>query len=707
MFMTDARNKGFPMSRMRRAALPSLILAMAAALPSSRAALPADVSAAVAWYDTLGYPDVKDLPYVRVATGSRGQVGNQTRENRFVEGFLVSADKEAFTIFICSVADFKDQFEFLDEPYPALTTVRFVRTIAGPAYSRVDYGILDFKKVSSGVLERVRAQVSKRGPDGGLRWGRPVSHRVRIFAFARACLQKGLAETGAALMNLAANIPEEQTNKVDSAMLHDILQQQIGDTVIERAEVDFGSPSKTWADLLKPYDDFETRFPASKKIAYAREAAALLRKMITEEAAHLPKPLEQMSPEEQAAEYVYQLRNVGDEDWIMHSHYPDDLGTTPAGKQVFAPVDRLVDLGMQAVPQLIAALDDRRFTRCLRESFHGQDPPVDLRVGDIAQIILRHMSGGNFYPIKTDDGKLVRGTTRQQAEAWWAEVQKKGEKEVLVEKVSAGGEGGSEPARRLADKFPDAAINAIEAGAHATPDDGVRCEYIEAAASLPGETPLEFLKSELKQGRGLYSQVAAAKALSARGEPGAVAAMIEAWRALKLQLPPPKESDDDGDLYQHAGDIITFLAGSDSADAMEALAYNLKKTPVDVRLAVAEVFLPFPTADQSYGVGGIGPAVSVDADIDKLPAGKAGAAIERLLVSELDDTAKCVGTEGYYCEASFKDPRVCDMAALTLSRRWPKRYHFKWAANAAECDAQIAKLRDQWRSGNESSKKTR
>jgi hypothetical protein len=52
--------------------------------------------------------------------------------------------------------------------------------------------------------------------------------------------------------------------------------------------------------------------------------------------------------------------------------------------------------------------------------------------------------------------------------------------------------------------------------------------------------------------------------------------------------------------------------------------------------------------------------------------------------------------QGNFNEASYKDPRICDLAALVLTRRWPDKYQFHWAETAAECDPQIAKLRDRW-----------
>ncbi|MEP6667534.1 MAG: hypothetical protein ABJF10_00190 [Chthoniobacter sp.] len=698
---------------------PTLLIALAALATCSIAAPAAradGVSDAVAWYDTLGYPDAKTLPYVRVATGLYTIRGNRPPENRFVEGFLTGEEPEGgFTVFVCSVSDFQDGFG-MSEPYPPLTTVRFVRKTDVPIHQRVDYEVLDFPKVAADVLARVRDVAS--GPQDykaredtfsarypGLRgsfdlqWGSPLSHRARIFAFARACQQKGLADTAAALFDACANIPDEQTGKINPALLRDALQQQIGEELLNRTEAEFGRPAISLAELLKRYEPFAARFPASPRVAYAQEAADLLRKMIAEEAAHHPKPLDQMSPAEQVAENIYQLRNLGSAYWVMNEKYPL-MATQRHGAKVITiitPVHRLVDLGPVAVPQLIEALDDRRFTRFIEPRFNSLGRETVNRVGNVAQRILEFMSGRSFYQRRTDAGKPIGKTTRQIAEDWWAEVQGKGEKEVLIKAAATGDQAGCAAARKLVEKYPDAAIDAIEAGIRASTREGYRGEFVEVAGKLPGDMPLAFLKSKLAPSNGLYSQVHAAEALFKGGHPKeAVPAMIEAWR--KIQ---PRLSTDEADAYGEVGGLITFLATSGDAKAIEALGRDDQKAPVDVRLAVVQVFLPFPKNGGGFGLGKTVHAPSSPNDyMAALPAGEAGAAIERLLISALDDAERRVGLEGIYNEFSYADPRVCDMAALVLAQRWPQKYQFQWVGTSTDWDVQIARLRNQWRSEN-------
>jgi hypothetical protein len=76
-----------------------------------------------------------------------------------------------------------------------------------------------------------------------------------------------------------------------------------------------------------------------------------------------------------------------------------------------------------------------------------------------------------------------------------------------------------------------------------------------------------------------------------------------------------------------------------------------------------------------------------------LPTGAASEAIERALLAALDDLEPRIGLKGSQDDLSCDDPRVCDMAALVLSRRWPQRHRFSGSAAVEERDNQIAAVR--------------
>ena len=644
-----------------------------------RAALPPDVSTAVEWYDTLGFPDTKDLPYVRVSTGSWSQSSGETRKDTFQEGFLVNKDADSFTVFICNLPDLDDvrAWDPFSEPYAPLTTVRFVRKNTGPKYSRVGYEVLDFKATAAGILKRLQAHMQKQ-PFGGIHEGRlTLEPPVRIFAIGRACLEKGLTDTGLALIQAAT--PHKHDNNVKPTLLRDELQQEMGDAIALKAEMECGDPSKTWAELLENYENFEARFPACGKIPYAKESAAILRTMVAEEKAHQAKPVELKTPEERIAEDIYQLRNFQDEIALPLKGRPNPLG-------------RLVNAGFDAVPQLIAALDDKRFTHSVTKGFYDSyNPPRDIKVGEMALLILEDISGRNFHPDRHSDGKAAK-SPREKAQAWWADVQKKGEKEVLAEIVSAGGEDGVGSAVKLADQYPADALKPIEAAVAATQNDDFRADYLEAAGKLKGDDLVTFLKTQLDPGNGLYSQVAAAKALNAQGNADAVPAMIKAWHAVQASLPAKDPGlDHNSEVFRQVAGLIEFLATSGSTDAIDAMRFEMPKAPAYVQLGVLREFLPLPAPDA--GIASVFlDAISTNGGIPKLPGGAAGTAVERLLVSTLGDTSK--GSATVQIENTFyKNPRVCDVAALVLSQRWPHKYAFRWTPSEAQRDAQIAKLR--------------
>jgi hypothetical protein len=289
-----------------------------------------------------------------------------------------------------------------------------------------------------------------------------------------------------------------------------------------------------------------------------------------------------------------------------------------------------------------------------------------------------------LYDIRTADGRglaLVSNPVEFDIPA----LSPAAERHALVEQTSAAGSRGLPAARTLVEKYPDAAIAALEAAVNATPDASLRSEYVRIVGMLPGEVPVPFLLSQLGSDAGLLSQLSAAEALLARGRFDWLPALLESWQnALKLPGSTP-ELDAEAQL-------ISFLARSGNAEAIDALGQNAR-APVDVRVAVIEAFLP-PDA-QPKTRASKGPSVSAmsRANLPTLPDGPAGAAIDRLLGAALDDREQRIGLSATYDDMSYEDPRVCDMAAFVFATRWPQKYRFTWPKTIAARDAEIEVIR--------------
>src|SRR5262249_17630991 len=125
------------------------------------------------------------------------------------------------------------------------------------------------------------------------------------------------------------------------------------------------------------------------------------------------------------------------------------------------PAHQLVNLGYDAVPELIKVLGDQRFTRAVgygRNFFFSHHV---LTVGECGQTILERISGLSLRePIYSKDIQTKDmpepEKVKVEANAWYVELRTKGEKQWLIETVRRGKH--RELARRLREKYPKDAL---------------------------------------------------------------------------------------------------------------------------------------------------------------------------------------------------------------------------------------------------------
>ena len=143
---------------------------------------------------------------------------------------------------------------------------------------------------------------------------------------------------------------------------------------------------------------------------------------------------------------------------------------------------------------LIGALDDARFSRSVGFFRNFCFSHYVLTVGDCAEAVLSQIAGREFFaPSSTcsymsKDGKTA--TVKKEAESWYAEFKKKGEKQMLIEAVERGEEADVAIAERLAEKYPAAAIAALAKGVSRAKSSWVRHEL--SAAPLRFEAMCRF-----------------------------------------------------------------------------------------------------------------------------------------------------------------------------------------------------------------------
>src|SRR5213594_880622 len=147
------------------------------------------------WFDQLGFPDLKELPFVRVATGWWHRAAAEEAENTYLRAFLLKDEGKAFTV--------------LSED---LEVRRFQKSQGNtPQGERVGYESLDLKVVSDDEVKKLN-----ENPEGDhddlFPHGPKLELPARIFVLSRACERKGLRGEAQALYGAASKVFEARRN---------------------------------------------------------------------------------------------------------------------------------------------------------------------------------------------------------------------------------------------------------------------------------------------------------------------------------------------------------------------------------------------------------------------------------------------------------------------------------------------------------------
>ena len=358
--------------------------------------------------------------------------------------------------------------------------------------------------------------------------------------------------------------------------------------------------------------------------------------------------------------------------------------TTPAGK--------LFQIGLEAVPQLIETIDDRRPTRAVGiQKSNGQWSSV-LDVGDCAFQILEKIAGRQFFRnASSSDVDTTRAWMKRNVEVWWKEVSAGHEADMLDREINAGGggQGVGNLLDRLAKIAPERIFGAIERGlAHAGKSWDADA-LVRTLSTVDSEPARALMRKTVTKGRSLKARMTAAglinqsggflhdrkrSAYSADDRRAARAAMLREWKAFPTSA-ERRDAFDGGELTE----LLATMTASD-ASMYAAIAAEMPRHSADIRVRfITSLMDRFPGEK-----------------VRRQPPGDAE--LESFLAKQLEDVA-------FAPDAHFKKnanvynygARVAEFAAHAMHRLWPERYAFTWDASAAEIeDARLACL-NAWR----------
>jgi hypothetical protein len=640
------------------------LLAVQPAAPGPTAA--EERAATFAWFGKLGYPDVQGCKLVLVATGRSYQHGNDPPRNSYLLGFVLEEKGRSFTVLSLDLEthSFQGKPEVLDHTHVGYEKLPLQKTV-------VDY--------------LTALQHGEPGKQGLWKLFSPnLSSRGEAFVLAWACWRHGLDREAAALYKQAAAMPDRGGGEGAPPPLRQALARDLAYMEMWRSVLAFGEPKVSRAQLLQRFRRFLRNYPDSEYAPRAREMSALLAQMVQEDAEHARATARKLfaarSKDERIADLIFRLR---DQNGYQFSQ--------PGACDVFwtrkdSPAHQLLRHGYDAVPRLIEALEDRRFTRSVgfHRAFYFSHHV--LRVSDAAEQILTRIAGRSFYvPSHTNEATPGGGkapTFKEQIRAWYAELRQKGEKRLLIEATEKADTNSPSQGRRLLEKYPNEALPALIAGAKAAKGDWLRSALVRLAGELKDESPVPFLQAELQDGPLLAERLAAAQALHRRGRPEAVAAMIAEW-----QGKPPASRDVDRGVG--LDEVAQFLAGCGKVEAIDELARGLRRRPLDLRLAVVSAFAE-EGITKVFAKGG-GGKTQPEAGGDHPE--KIRAAVERFLLAALDDTEKKTNYYMSWNGKSISDPRICDITGHVLHQLDPTRHPFDLGAPQAARDRSILALK--------------
>jgi hypothetical protein len=664
----------------------ALLLALSVpAFPQDPSGVEKEAREAFAWFDGLGFPDLRKRAYVKVATGAWTQAAGKDPENTYIRAFLLEDAGRTFTV--------------LTED---LEVSGFEKSEDAPGRMQAGYERLDLRAEARALAEKIGSRDEHHRPlfTDRLSFGPRLEEEARTFALGRACERNGFLAEALALYTAVGKVYEanrqvhgprdprvssrgarradgtrrEDFRKTES--LREALAAQIGHVVFWRAILDFQDLAKSRQDLLETLRPFPDRFPESEHAETATKLISVLERMVREDEARArqEKPVAKLSGKERIAALIYGLRDQGSQPG-GDSIFSGSGRLSPEGNELDNSARELLDTGYEAFPQLIEALDDERLTRTV-DSFrdHSFSHRV-MTIADCAEVILERIAGRRFYrgfQANPSGFPPDREATKQAIRAWWRAFQEKGEKQMLIEGTAAGDETSRRQALILLEKHPEVAAEAIQRGVDAARAEWVKNELLEVLARIGGPGVRKRLRQSLGAGGTLGERVAAARGLLAEDRAGTLFTLIQEWTSLREQgrfAGPARLLEESAQE-----NLMDLLATSDSPEAIRALGTDLRKVPMNFRRKIVEK------------LGGALRGSFFQMARDSRPA------IEEVLVAALDDTEETQVVGGGQVH-----PRICDLAAEELAENWPGRYRFPVGGSYQLRDRLIVEMKNDWR----------
>ncbi|HWD41411.1 MAG TPA: HEAT repeat domain-containing protein [Fimbriimonas sp.] len=534
-------------------------------------------------------------------------------------------------------ADFKQYAESqLDPPKPSLPQ---------PGMPNVPPAVIVNGRVTYYPSSIPPGRQNQRGP-------------VFFYVMARACEARGLHDLEQRYLDLVSksNLTVDLDGQQGSGIEQLIAQNQMRD-----AEESFRDPTTSWSSLLRKYRRNSELFGQTLQGPRAVEAAEILQVMADEDS--------YTGPSGEVARLIEALPQEAASQWSQPG-FCEIFKANPTGTA--NPAQSLADLGFEAVPLLIRALDDRRFTHCTDGGF-GR--PYVLRVGDVALQTLEEISRTSFLHRKNGFGAQMQFSEipkyRAVVTAWWQRAQVVGELPVLTKRLNSDTQDSVKAADLLKHRFPRVASRLIGKALLASKHSDIQTPLVNTLKAQMDAEAIPVLKQLSHSAKAFPVRVEAALALQKTDPLFTRQALLEDWKgAFAL---PVHSNGDFMDSDMELSQMVRGLTEDGSPEALGGLFASFPKQPSDARLIVVRE-LPMAAA---------------------MNRSASSRAVERLLVSELDDCDP--GDPTSMNGVSYEMPEIGDLAAISLSQVASAKYSLSKGTSRAERLKQRRRFKSIWR----------
>lgn len=646
---------------------------------SLRAEVPAEAKSCFEWFGTLGFPDAKDARWAEVWSGHYFSQGGESKpEVLTFRGYVLEDTNDRFRVM---PLDMLPGWLKRSKPDAAV-------------HERVDFEERPFLEMAEGYLEKLR-----HPPKQFDRFGNKLSQRAEVFALAYVCWRKGKEALSQQLFDEAAKVPtysRTPDGKERSVNMRESLEIEFGHQAMWDAVLRMGGgtlgenswggggPLQPRAELLESFRRIVKLFPRCEHMDRAKSTIATLERMVAEDEKHPPMTQEQieaMPLDKRIAELIWLLRDQNGHQ-MSQPGWCDVLGYAADGKSAG---HQLIDIGYPAASALIEALTDERFSRSVgfHRDFHFSH--TILTIGDCAQQILRRITSQDFYSPASTSGYMSNEekmlAVQKAARVWWADYQKKGLKQMLVDSISEGKTSPHALVEQLKAADPTAVEPAILAGAAKASTDWQVRQFIGELDSIKSPQCTAALVGLMQNHGNIEVRLDAAARLLNREDPGALPVLLHEWSVYQSS----KQSFDDP--FETMADMLA-CHGSDRA--VQALISGWETRNAGQRLKIVEKIgecMAQKPRTHSF-------------DSPAVPRKPEDAALTRalaLLVRALEDTTTNYGLSGGSRDLVYGEASIGDFALHSLHELDPDKFTFTPEAGRRQRNTERIAAANLWR----------